>query len=137
MLLDIRMPGMSGVDVVRQCPKPLPFPIFAMTGHVDADSQEEFRSVWARCSCVCTSLVHVCACICVSVCVQLWPVPSNAEVAGAVRIPVAYPDWSHRVAGFTGCLAKPFTIDGVRAAMSHPIGGPWLSIGAVGYSGSR
>ncbi len=43
MLLDIQMPGKTGVEVVREAvPKP-PYPIIAMTGHVDADSLNEFR----------------------------------------------------------------------------------------------
>ncbi len=44
MLLDIRMPGKSGVDVVRTAARPLRYPIIAMTGHVDNEAQEEFRS---------------------------------------------------------------------------------------------
>ena len=43
MLLDIRMPGKSGVDVVRDAVLPPRYPIVAMTGHVDADAQVEFR----------------------------------------------------------------------------------------------
>ena len=44
MLLDIRMPGKSGVDVVRELQGRMPpFPIVAMTGHVDTDAQDEFR----------------------------------------------------------------------------------------------
>jgi FixJ family two-component response regulator len=43
MLLDIRMPGLYGVEVMRLAsPKP-PYPVVAMTGHVDAEAQEEFR----------------------------------------------------------------------------------------------
>ena len=44
MLLDIRMPGRSGLDVVRELSDGPPFPIVAMTGHVDSDAQDEFRS---------------------------------------------------------------------------------------------
>ena len=43
MLLDIRMPGKTGLDAVRET-KSLPnYPIVAMTGHVDPDAQQEFR----------------------------------------------------------------------------------------------
>ena len=64
MFLDIRMPGKSGLDVVRdtsglrilsgvsQCASTLStpgnrrgYPIIATTGHVDCDAQQEFRSV--------------------------------------------------------------------------------------------
>ena len=45
MLLDIRMPGIHGVDIMR-LPGPRPsFPVIAMTGHVDAEAQEEFKYV--------------------------------------------------------------------------------------------
>ena len=44
MLLDIRMPGKTGLDVVKEVQNSLPpYPIVAMTGHVDADAQQEFR----------------------------------------------------------------------------------------------
>jgi CheY-like chemotaxis protein len=43
MLLDIRMPGKSGLEVLRDCePKPR-FPVIAMTGHVDAEALVEFQ----------------------------------------------------------------------------------------------
>ena len=45
MLLDIRMPGMHGVDVMRCAAQAPPYPVVAMTGHVDADAQEEFKYV--------------------------------------------------------------------------------------------
>jgi CheY-like chemotaxis protein len=45
MLLDIRMPGKSGLDVMQEAPRPLPFPVVAMTGNVDKESLEEYR--WA------------------------------------------------------------------------------------------
>ena len=44
MLLDIRMPGKTGLDVVREVQDQLPpYPIVAMTGHVDVDAQAEFK----------------------------------------------------------------------------------------------
>ena len=43
MLLDIRMPGPSGVEIMRDLQQPPPFPVLAMTGHVDRDAQSEFR----------------------------------------------------------------------------------------------
>jgi CheY-like chemotaxis protein len=43
MLLDVGIPTLSGLEVVKQCPKPLPFPIVAMTGTVDVDSVEQYR----------------------------------------------------------------------------------------------
>ena len=43
MLLDIRMPGKSGIDVVREAAVKPRYPIVAMTGHVDIEAQEEFR----------------------------------------------------------------------------------------------
>jgi CheY-like chemotaxis protein len=52
MLLDIRMPGVHGVDVMRQAQSPPPYPVIAMTGHVDAEAQEEFR--WAALHATCT-----------------------------------------------------------------------------------
>ena len=50
MLLDIRMPGMSGTDVMQrlQHERALPpYPIFAVTGQVEADAQEQYRyALW-------------------------------------------------------------------------------------------
>jgi CheY-like chemotaxis protein len=43
MFLDIRMPGKSGLEVLKQCPKPLPFPVIAMSGNVDKDSVAGYR----------------------------------------------------------------------------------------------
>ena len=43
MLLDIRMSGQSGLDVVKALSAMPPYPIVAMTGHVDADAQQDFR----------------------------------------------------------------------------------------------
>jgi CheY-like chemotaxis protein len=45
MLLDIRMPGKSGLDVMQEAPRPLPFPVVAMTGNVDKESLEEYKCV--------------------------------------------------------------------------------------------
>jgi CheY-like chemotaxis protein len=45
MFLDIRMPGKSGLDVIREAPRPLLFPVVAMTGNVDRDSVAEYRQV--------------------------------------------------------------------------------------------
>jgi CheY-like chemotaxis protein len=45
MLLDIRMPGMHGTQVMELASPPPPYPVFAMTGHVDAEAQAEFRCV--------------------------------------------------------------------------------------------
>ena len=46
MLLDIRMPGMSGMDVMKTYGKPTPFPVVAMTGNVDVDSVDAYRFVF-------------------------------------------------------------------------------------------
>ena len=46
MLLDIRMPGMSGMDVMKTYGKPTPFPVVAMTGNVDVDSVNAYRFVF-------------------------------------------------------------------------------------------
>ena len=43
MLLDIRMPGMSGMEVLREYGKAPPFPVVAMTGNVDVDSVAAYR----------------------------------------------------------------------------------------------
>ena len=44
MLLDIRMPGKTGLEVMREVQDQLPpYPIVAMTGHVDVDAQAEFK----------------------------------------------------------------------------------------------
>lgn len=43
MLLDIRMPIKSGVEVMREFGPVTPFPVVAMTGNVDRDSVEEYR----------------------------------------------------------------------------------------------
>ena len=45
MLLDIRMPGKSGLDVVKEATVRPRYPIVAMTGHVDIEAQDEFRCV--------------------------------------------------------------------------------------------
>ncbi len=43
MLLDIRMPGKSGLEVLLEAdPKPV-YPVFAMTSHVDGEALAEFR----------------------------------------------------------------------------------------------
>jgi CheY-like chemotaxis protein len=43
MLLDIMMPGMSGLEVLATA-SPFPvYPVVAMTGHADAESQDGFR----------------------------------------------------------------------------------------------
>jgi CheY-like chemotaxis protein len=43
MLLDIRMPGKSGIEVMRDAdPKPV-YPVIAMTSHVDGEALAEFR----------------------------------------------------------------------------------------------
>ncbi len=43
MLLDIMMPGKSGLEVLMAAiPKPA-YPVVAMTGHVDAESRDDFR----------------------------------------------------------------------------------------------
>ena len=43
MLLDIHMPGKGGIDVLYDAVVKPPYPIIAMTGHVDADAQADFR----------------------------------------------------------------------------------------------
>jgi CheY-like chemotaxis protein len=44
MLLDIRMPLRSGVEVVEGCAHRWPpYPIVAMTGHVDVEAREQFK----------------------------------------------------------------------------------------------
>ncbi len=50
MLLDIRMPGKTGIEVMKDAlPRPQ-YPIYAMTGHVDTEALDDFRSVsaWIR-----------------------------------------------------------------------------------------
>ncbi len=43
MLLDICMPGKSGLEVLRGAdPKPV-YPVIAMTSHVDVEALAEFR----------------------------------------------------------------------------------------------
>ena len=51
MLLDIRMPGVHGVDVMRQAQSPPPYPVIAMTGHVDAEAQEAVRGAALHATC--------------------------------------------------------------------------------------
>jgi CheY-like chemotaxis protein len=43
MLLDIRMPGKSGLEVMKDALTLPPYPVYAMTAQVDADAQEEFQ----------------------------------------------------------------------------------------------
>jgi CheY-like chemotaxis protein len=43
MFLDIRMPGKSGIEVMRELGEAPPFPVVAMTGNVDRDSVDEYR----------------------------------------------------------------------------------------------
>ena len=43
MLLDIRKPGKSGLEVMAEAAKPLPFPVIAMTGNVDVESVASYR----------------------------------------------------------------------------------------------
>ncbi len=43
MLLDIRMPKKSGVEVMKEANPMPPYPIFAMTGHVDAEAMLDFK----------------------------------------------------------------------------------------------
>lgn len=46
MFLDIRMPGKSGIDVMKACQShgiTLPFPVVAMTGNVDVDSVAVYK----------------------------------------------------------------------------------------------
>ena len=43
MLMDIRMPGRSGLEVMQELEKPPPFPVIAMTGQVEYDMQNEYR----------------------------------------------------------------------------------------------
>ncbi len=53
MLLDIRMPGRTGTDVVKACTAAtgaLPCPVVAMTGNVDKDSVEEYKYVLKKLS---------------------------------------------------------------------------------------
>jgi CheY-like chemotaxis protein len=45
MFLDIRMPGKSGIDVMKEIAGPLPCPVIAMTGNVDKDSVNEYKYV--------------------------------------------------------------------------------------------
>lgn len=66
MLLDVRMPGKSGLDAVcEQATRPR-YPIIAMTGHVDIEALDDFQYVWEAalgrlfCLCLCTVIVlHV------------------------------------------------------------------------------
>ncbi len=64
MLLDIRMPLRSGLEVVHNCAAQLPpYPIVAMTGHVDVEAREQFKcetaagllSDWGALCCVIAS----------------------------------------------------------------------------------
>jgi CheY-like chemotaxis protein len=43
VFLDIRMPGKSGMDVMKEITGPLPCPVIAMTGNVDKDSVNEYK----------------------------------------------------------------------------------------------
>ncbi len=62
MLMDIRMPGRTGIEVMQERQHALPsFPVIAMTGHVDQDAQTEFRCV------VCANCATTCACVYVCV----------------------------------------------------------------------
>jgi CheY-like chemotaxis protein len=45
MFLDIRMPGKSGLDVMKELGKAPPFPVIAMTGNVDNESIDEYKCV--------------------------------------------------------------------------------------------
>jgi two-component system nitrogen regulation response regulator GlnG len=44
VLLDIMMPGMTGLEVMRALPRPLPFPVIAMTGNVDDVSLDAYKA---------------------------------------------------------------------------------------------
>ena len=45
MLLDIRMPGKTGLEALQEARVKPVYPVFAVTGHVDTEAQEEFRCV--------------------------------------------------------------------------------------------
>lgn len=48
LLLDLHMPQLSGLEVLRSLPKPLPFPVFVLTAHIsgpDADAAVEAGAV--------------------------------------------------------------------------------------------
>ena len=44
MLLDIRLPCKSGVEVLRDYGRKPEYPVVALTGHVDVEAQEQFRA---------------------------------------------------------------------------------------------
>ena len=48
MLLDIRMPVKSGLEAVRDAAGLPPYPIIAMTGHVDTEAQNDFKAAGFR-----------------------------------------------------------------------------------------
>ena len=50
MLLDIRMPGKTGLEALQEARVKPTYPVYAMTGHVDTEAQEEFRyAFWLGC----------------------------------------------------------------------------------------
>ena len=79
VFLDISLPGISGIDIVRQLPRTRQFAVVATTGSVDDQSLDDLRYAVPLSSRQCTHLMFTMIC---GLC---------------------------RKCGFTGCLAKPFS----------------------------
>ena len=105
MFMDIRMPGKSGLDVMREA-APLPsIPIIAMTGNVDVDSVNEYRYVTMRCS------------------------PSWGAFCDKAALPLALPCvyvMLCRAAGFVGCVGKPFDVSTLKEALAMALQHRWF-----------
>jgi CheY-like chemotaxis protein len=100
MFLDIRMPGKSGLDVMKELGQALPFPIIAMTGNVDKDSVDEYKCV------ECRELVF-------------WSRLLRLSVGFCSR---------NRSVGFSGCLGKPFEKRDMKQMITAVLNKQWISV---------
>jgi CheY-like chemotaxis protein len=122
MLLDIHMPQLTGLDVMaRAVPRP-PFPVLAMTGQVDLESIEQYRCVprprmHSILVLVLVLLFSLDCCRVLRCCCARW----FAFTESCLRLPCS-------ASGFTGCLCKPFDLEGLKSSLRKSQDGAWFSV---------
>ena len=115
MLLDIRMPGKSGLEVMRDADPMPPYPVIAMTGHVDAEALAEFRCV-PNCVPRCSKfmiLQQAVDCDCVPLHLRIVCLDSCCCCC--------------RKAKFSGCLGKPFNSQSFVETILRNEPGGWFA----------